>query len=131
MSLPLLVHLTGGIPPAEFSWIRAATLRERLSSKSSLLKSQQYSELQNAAITYEAILSTLKCSFMRESSQQGWENPPCSKERRIQQSDGTCSYNQTGTLSWKQPDSSLESAYTQEPNGELRTGKSAHLLLMD
>lgn len=70
MSLPLLAHLTGGIPPAEFSWIRAAALRERLSSKSSLLKSQQYSEPQNGAITCEAILSTLKSPFMSESSQQ-------------------------------------------------------------
>lgn len=99
MSLPLLAHLTGGIPPAEFSWIRVATLRERLSSKSSLLKSQRYSEYQNGAITCKAILSTLKCSFMSESSQQGWEIPPLSKERRGQESDGTCSYNQTGTSS--------------------------------
>lgn len=111
MSLPLLAHLTGGIPPAEFSWIRAATLRERLSSKSSLLKSQQYSELQNGAITCEAILTTLKCSFMSESSQQAQEIPPCSKERRTQQSDGTCIYNQTGTSSQKQLDSSSEPAH--------------------
>lgn len=38
MSLPLLAGLTGGIPPAEFSWVRAAVLRAKAQQETQSFK---------------------------------------------------------------------------------------------
>lgn len=46
VSLPLLARLTGGIPPAEFSWVRAAAPRAKTEQQIQP-KSQRYSEEKN------------------------------------------------------------------------------------
>lgn len=92
MSLPLLASLTGGIPPAEFSWVRAAAPRAKTKQQiqsfkeSAVFRNQEQSHpLRGHLAQTEVPLRAAKVHS------EGWETPPLQRRRRVQQADGTCS----------------------------------------
>ena len=92
MSLPLLARLTGGIPPAEFSWVRAAAPRAKTEQQIQSFEESAVFRNQEWSHPLRGHLAQTKVSLQAvKVHSKGWEIPPLQRRRGVQLADGTCS----------------------------------------
>lgn len=129
MSLPLLAHLTGGIPQAEFSWVRAAAPRAKTQQQTQSFKEsvvftnhEQSHPLLRPSCPDQSTLA----SSERSQKRVGNPSPPKEASRPMAHIAST----RQVLLHKNSPRALPEPAHIEELDGELGMSKSAHSPLM-
>lgn len=131
MSLPLLASLTGGIPPAEFSWVRAAAPRAKTKQQIQSFKESADSEIKNRAIPSEAILPRPKYHCEQQKfTAKGGKPLPFKGEGEFSRLMAHVAKTRQVFLYKNNLRTLPEPARIEELDGELGMSKSARLLLV-